>query len=244
MVKALQYLATVIMYMLFVVLWITNFVSYLIIWILTSWFDKKRICVKKFTSLWGRMHLYINPAWHPKLIGKQNINNKACVYVSNHQSMLDIVSLFEVSPYIVWVSKIENFKMPILGTVMRLNGYIQLVREDPRSFPKMFNACSKTLNEGMPVLFFPEGTRSKTGQMGRFKEGAFKVAIENNVPIIPIVMDGIEQAGLKFSLKGGFTIKVLNEITPQQFPSQNPSELKEYVKDIMLNELNVIRGIC
>jgi 1-acyl-sn-glycerol-3-phosphate acyltransferase len=155
--------------------------------------------------------------------------------------MLDIVSLFEVMPWFVWVSKIENFKMPILGTVMKLNGYIQLVREDPRSFPIMFNACTRELQKGNPILFFPEGTRSKTGQMGRFKEGAFKVALENNVSIIPIVMDGIEQAGLKFSFVGGFKIKVLEEVTPDKFPSRNPVELKDFFKEMMVRELEYMR---
>ena len=108
----------------------------------------------------------------------------------------------------------------------------------------MFENISKALKQGRTVMIFPEGTRSLTGDIGRFKEGAFKAAIENKVPIIPIVVDGtgraIPKEGMLIKGRTKITVKVLDPIPYEQFPSYDPAVLKEYVKEIIQKELNKI----
>ena len=108
----------------------------------------------------------------------------------------------------------------------------------------MFENISKALKDNKTVMIFPEGTRSLTGEMGRFKEGAFKAAIENKVPIIPIVVDGTGRAvpkeGMLFKGRTKITVKVLDAIPYEQFPSNDPAVLKEYVKEIIDKELKKI----
>ena len=96
-------------------------------------------------------------------------------------------------------------------------------------------------------MIFPEGTRSLTTEIGRFKEGAFKAAIDNKVPIIPIVLDGtgrvLPKEGMVIKGKTKITVKVLDEIPYEKFPSYEPHALKEYVKGIIAKELaEIVKG--
>jgi len=128
---------------------------------------------------------------------------------------------------------------------MTINGYICVNRKDPKTFPKMFAGIAKALKKNKTIMIFPEGTRSLTSGLGRFKDGAFKAAIENKVPIVPIVLDGtgrlLPKDGMKISGKTKIIVKVLDEIPYANFPSNDHQILREYVKDIMAKELVKLR---
>jgi 1-acyl-sn-glycerol-3-phosphate acyltransferase len=244
----LKYIVISIAIWLFVAItWIILFPFFFVLWFVTFPFDSRKVLTRKYTSLWGRLYLCINPKWKILITGKEKINrSKPRVVIANHQSMIDIFILYDVYPYYAWVSKKENYYVPILGWVMYLNNYIMVDRKNPLSFPKMFADCARELKKGGSVIIFPEGTRSPNGELGRFKEGAFKVAIDNKVPIIPIVFDGT----YKLLLKKGKTSKskkevhihVLDEVPYEKFPFYEPVQLKEYFKNIMAEELRKIRG--
>lgn len=217
------------------------FIPYAIIWLFTYPFDRKHYAARKFTQWWGTFYLTILPNTKVFIENKEKLSkNRACIVISNHQSLVDILVLFHTFAYFIWVSKIENYRVPVLGWVMRMNGYISVKREDPRSFPRMFEDIKRALAKNEPVMIFPEGTRSKSRKMGRFKEGAFKAAIDNKVPIQPIVIDG-SYIGLKNSKNDPsavIRVKILDPIPYEQFPSYNPSELKEYFRNLIQNELD------
>ncbi|HOK52042.1 MAG: lysophospholipid acyltransferase family protein [Bacteroidales bacterium] len=217
------------------------FIPFAIIWLVTYPFDRKHYAARKFTQWWNTFYITILPNTRVFIENKEKLSKeRACIVISNHQSLLDIVVLFHTFAYFIWVSKIENFRVPVLGWVMRMNGYISVKREDPRSFPKMFEDIKKALAKNEPVMMFPEGTRSQSRKMGRFKEGAFKAAIDNKVPIQPIVIDG-SYIGLKKSKNdpsATIRVKVLDPVPYEQFPSNNPSELKEYFRDMIQKELD------
>jgi 1-acyl-sn-glycerol-3-phosphate acyltransferase len=222
------------------------FIFFSIIWILTIPFDREHRITQKFTRLWGAFYVKTYPFWYLEVIDINKISEgKPMVAVSNHQSLLDILVLFSIYAHFIWVSKIENFRMPVLGWVMTANGYISLNRNDPRTFPKMFEGIARALKKNKIVMIFPEGTRSQTAEMGRFKDGAFKAAIENKVSILPIMLDGSWRALSKesklFSNRTKITVKILDEIPYNKFPSLEPSALKEYVKGIINEELQKIR---
>lgn len=217
------------------------FIPYAILWLVTYPFDRRHYAARKFTQWWGAFYFSLLPDTKLQVENKEKLSKgKASIVISNHQSLIDILVLFRTFAYFIWVSKAENFQVPSLGWVMRMNGYISVKREDPKSFPKMFEDIKKALANHEPVMIFPEGTRSGSRKMGRFKEGAFKAAIDNSVPIQPIVIDG-SYIGLKKSKKDPSTVikvRIMDPVPYEKFPSYNPSELKEYFRDMIQKELD------
>ena len=118
-------------------------------------------------------------------------DDRACVLVSNHASAADIPSVFGNLPFQFRVIEKDSlFRIPILGWCMRLAGYINIDRTNARRAVKSLKRAAQKLRSGLPVLVFPEGTRTKTGELQPFKGGAFLVAIEAEVPVIPIGIQG------------------------------------------------------
>ncbi len=237
---------TIFIWFIIIVSMATFIVVYIVLWLVSLPFDKKKFFIQKITQFWAAFYVWVFPFWTVEIIGKEKLKrNKACIAVSNHQSMGDIIFLFKTYAYFIWVSKIENFRMPVLGWVMTLNNYISLKRDDPKTFPKMFEDISKALKENKTIMIFPEGTRSRNMEVGRFKDGAFKAAIDNKVSIIPIVLDGSGKTVKRDPSEKGkikIIIKVLDEIPYNLFPTYNPTELKDYVRNIIIKELETLRA--
>lgn len=150
---------------------------------------------------WGRAIFACTPGWSARIQGKENIPHKgAFVLVSNHESMVDIFAIYVLGIQFRWLGKESMFRIPLLGTAMRHNGYISIRRGDKESHRHALDQSAAHLRAGTSMLFFPEGTRSTTGQIGAFKIGAFKMAKETNVPILPIVLKGAGKLLKKRSL--------------------------------------------
>jgi 1-acyl-sn-glycerol-3-phosphate acyltransferase len=161
------------------------------LWFVTLPFDRNGRILHKFTCLWGGQYVFMNPMWRLHVEGRENVDpNKAYVLCSSHQSSGDVPVLFGLFLPFKFVSKAINFKAPFLGWNMSLNRYIPLVRGDKSSVTKMMQTCRFWLDRGVSVLMFPEGTRSKTGDLLPFKPGAFTLAKDANVPVVPIVICG------------------------------------------------------
>ena len=101
--------------------------------------------------------------------------------------MLDILVVYGLFRPFKWVSKAELFRVPVVGWNMWLNDYVPVLRGDRESIREMMDRCRAHLARGAPVMIFPEGTRSRDGRLGSFKDGAFRLAIEAGCPVIPIV---------------------------------------------------------
>ncbi|XP_030459007.1 1-acyl-sn-glycerol-3-phosphate acyltransferase BAT2, chloroplastic [Syzygium oleosum] len=112
------------------------------------------------------------------------------VYVSNHQSFLDIYTLLTLGRSFKFISKTSIFLYPIIGWAMYLLGTIPLKRMDSRSQLECFKRCMDLIKKGASVFFFPEGTRSRDGKLGDFKKGAFSVAAKTRVPVVPMTLIG------------------------------------------------------
>ncbi|XP_057487765.1 1-acyl-sn-glycerol-3-phosphate acyltransferase LPAT1, chloroplastic-like isoform X2 [Actinidia eriantha] len=117
--------------------------------------------------------------------------NTPAVYVSNHQSFLDIYTLLTLGRSFKFISKTSIFIFPVVGWAMFLMGLIPLRRMDSRSQLDCLKRCMDLVKKGASVFFFPEGTRSKDGKLGAFKEGAFSIAANTKVPVVPITIIGI-----------------------------------------------------
>ena len=217
----------------------------LLIWAATVLFDKRLALLHQFTCFWASIYTWLNPVWRVTIEGRDKIRNGvAYVIVANHQSLLDILVLFRLFKHFKWVSKIENFRVPLIGWNMSLNRYIKLRRGDKESVDRMMVACEQTLGQGNPIMMFPEGTRSLDGQLKPFKHGAFTLAQRVRVPLLPIVIQGTSEALPKrgFVLRGRHAIhvRILDEIAYDTFADVPVEALISQVRGVIAAELGQV----
>jgi 1-acyl-sn-glycerol-3-phosphate acyltransferase len=131
----------------------------------------------------------LRAAGTPVLVeGLENIpHNQPVMYASNHSSMFDIWALFATLPDSVrFVAKRELFKIPLLGRAMRAAGHIPIDRVARKRAFEAYDEAARTIKRGVTPVVFPEGTRSRTGELLPFKNAPFGLAIAAQVPVIPI----------------------------------------------------------
>ncbi|MBF0202193.1 MAG: 1-acyl-sn-glycerol-3-phosphate acyltransferase [Desulfamplus sp.] len=219
------------------------FMGALCIWLLTVWFDKRLVLLHLYSSFWASFYIWCMPAWSVSYIGKEKLDwKKQYMIVSNHQSQLDILVAFGLFFPFKWVSKIEVFSLPFVGWNMRLNRYIGLKRGDKESIRRMMADCEAQIDRGCSIFFFPEGTRSFTGELRPFKPGAFILAKEKDIPILPVVIRGTREALPKYSLvlqkNHKITLTILDEIPISQVRSMPPGEMAARVRQIIAAHLD------
>jgi 1-acyl-sn-glycerol-3-phosphate acyltransferase len=215
----------------------------LLLWALTFW-DPKRRWLTTYTSYWGAHYLAWAPFASIRVEGLEHANpERPCVYVVNHQSMVDILAVFATHLPYLWVSKVENFYAPFLGWNMWLNGYVPLKRGFLPSILRMVRSCLRKLDQGHSLCVFPEGTRSPDGNLIDFYRGAFWVATKRGVPIVPIIVEGTGAVLRKKSLQirpQQTLVRVLPAIEPAQ-AGFDDRKLKDLVRARMAEELTRIR---
>lgn len=142
------------------------------------------------TSDWSRALL--RAAGAPvRVSGADRLPKGGLVYASNHQSWFDIFALAVTVPgQMRFVSKIELSKVPVLGRAMRSAGHIFLNRQIRGQAFEAYEEASKEIRAGLSAVVFPEGTRSRTGELQPFKKGPFVLAIAAQVPLVPVYCAG------------------------------------------------------
>jgi 1-acyl-sn-glycerol-3-phosphate acyltransferase len=216
---------------------------YLALWVLTVSFDRKLFIVHYALSLWASIYTILNPFWNVTIENREKLNkSKTYIIISNHQSMLDILLLFRLFTHFRWVSKVEIFRIPVIGWLMTLNSYIRIKRGDKKSILRMMDTCRKVLKSGISILMFPEGTRSEDGNLGNFKDGAFNLALETSTDILPVVIAGASKAipkkGFLLSNKQSILIRILDEIYSSEYKNSDVNEIRLKAYSIMKSELN------
>lgn len=141
--------------------------------------------------IWARLNSYLTPMF-VKVIGRENVDKKqSYVIICNHQSQYDIFVLYGwLGVDFRWILKQELRKIPGLGIGCEKIGHIFIDRSDTKVALASINAAKKQIVDGTSVLFFPEGSRSKNGELGKFKKGAFRMAIDLNIPVLPVTIIG------------------------------------------------------
>ena len=213
-----------------------------LIWAVTVPFDPKLRLLHQFTCFWASLYTWFNPAWPVRVEGRERIQpGETYVMVANHQSLLDILVLFRLFSHFKWVSKIENFRLPLIGWNMTLNRYVKLRRGDRASVIQMIEHCTRILAEGNSIMMFPEGTRSMDGRMRAFKPGAFELALKCERPLLPIVLNGTSDAlpkrGIVLQGRHHITVRVLEPIPVADFAHLSADELTERVRNQIAAEL-------
>jgi len=175
-------------------------------------FDKKKKITHAQCFWWSDAVIGLNPFWELKVSGLENIDHKRTyVIISNHQSMADIAVLYQTKMQFKWVAKASLFKVPFIGWCLGLIKHIKLLRGDFASIKEIYHQASQWLRKDISVLFFPEGTRSSTDKMNEFQNWAFKLAIKEKKPILPIYLAGTRDAIPKGSwiFKGKVSAKLI-----------------------------------
>lgn len=157
--------------------------------------ETRRIILgNKLAGIWGRTLFGAVPGWKVEVEGRENLpgpDAPAVVMVANHESMVDIPVMYYLRVIFCWLSKASVLEIPILGSAMRVSGQIPIERGKKSSHEAALRTSADRLQKGLNMFFFPEGTRSEiAGTMRPFKIGAFKLANDTNVAILPIVLSG------------------------------------------------------
>lgn len=162
-----------------------------VIAVIVSTFINQRVGSYFGGVVWSRLNGILTPML-VKVYGKENIDRKrSYVIISNHQSIYDIFLIYGwLGIDIKWVMKKELAKVPGVGFGSKKVGHIFIDRSNTRVALESLNNAKRLLVNGTSVVIFPEGTRSKTGIPGSFKKGAFKLALELGLPILPVSIIG------------------------------------------------------
>jgi len=208
------------------------FLAILFIMLFLLPFDKKRRIVHAQGFWWADVIMGLNPFWHFKISGLEHIDpRKTYVIVANHQSIADIVIVYKTRMQFKWVAKESLFKIPVFGWCMSRTKHIRLARGEYSSVRDVYEQAAEWLQRGVSVLFFPEGTRSTTERINTFKSGAFKLAIKEKKPILPICIKGsrdlIPRGSWIFKSNASCKLKVLPEIDTTAFSSEDFDRLRD-----------------
>ena len=126
-----------------------------------------------------------------RILGRENVPKRAVVYCANHESNVDPAVLFkELDPMLHVLYKAELHKVPLMGTAFDLGGFVAVDRADRRKSFASVDQAVVSLGQGNSFLIFPEGTRSRTGELLPFKKGGFIMALQAQVPIVPVAVSG------------------------------------------------------
>jgi len=212
----------------------------------TGPFDPNRRFLHMYASAWGHHYMWLSPFWNVQYEGLDRIDpDKTYVLVANHQSYFDIFVLFGLFKPFKWVSKEEIFRMPFVGTNMKCNQYVSIARGNMKSIKEMLQVCKNWVNQGASLMMFPEGTRSEDGEIANFRDGAFKIACDCQVPVIPIVLEGTYEIWAKKARSIDFTqpvkVKILPPVNPQDF-NNSSTQLRDHVHALMKQTLSEMRA--
>jgi len=184
--------------------------------------------------IWSRVNAFLTPML-VKVSGKENINpTQSYVVVSNHQSTYDIFLIYGwLGIDIKWMMKKEIRRIPGVGFGSEKVGHIFIDRTNSKKALESINEAKRKLVNGTSVVIFPEGTRSQTGELGQFKRGAFKIAYDLNLPILPITVIDTKNILPRNSIdvRPGRARMVIHEpVNLNQFDEKNPELLVEEVR--------------
>lgn len=238
---------SIIYYIVVATCWLVLYVASFIALVVCYPFDKKRVVVHKLSKWLTDIVFIFAPGMRRDVIGMENIDPKqAYVIVLNHQSMVDILSIYNLPLVFKWVSKKEVYRIPLVGRLLLMHGDIVINRASAKEAMQLVHSKGKEwLKKGASVSIFPEGTRSKDGQIHNFKAGAFILAKDAGVPILPIVLDGtntLVRKGWMINWRNRITIKVLPPISAEEVQNRDIKDVMAQVKEDMVNTLAQIRA--
>jgi 1-acyl-sn-glycerol-3-phosphate acyltransferase len=163
---------------------------------------------------------------------------RSYIYMPNHMSNFDIPVLQAYLPVqFRWLAKAELYKIPIFGRAMKSAGYISIDRSDRRSAIESLNQAANIIRNGVSVIIFPEGTRSRTHNIQPFKKGGFFLAVDSGVSVVPIIIHGTDQImpTKKISINpGNVTLEITKPIRSSNYTRKTKDSLIKKVRNVIL----------
>ena len=201
----------------------------------------KAVWLNRFISFWARTFLYafFIPV---SVTGLENIKKgQSYIFIANHQSMFDIWTIYGWLPVTFrWLMKQELRKIPFVGTACKLLGHVFIKRGSAAAAHESLMLVERTLQDGICTVIFPEGTRTHDGQVGPFKKGAFRIALDLNLPIIPISLSGcyeVMNRKAHFVTRHPIKMHVGEPISPELFDHENPQNTIDMLRDIVIKNM-------
>jgi 1-acyl-sn-glycerol-3-phosphate acyltransferase len=187
--------------------------------------------------IWAKLNCILTPVI-VKVKGRENIKpGQSYVVVVNHQSAYDIIVLYaRLGIYFKWLMKKEIRKIPGIGFGSQAIGHILIDRSSIKAAIKTMNAAKSMIQDGTSVVIFPEGTRSKTLEMLPFKKGAFWMAFDLNLPILPVTINGTRKilpSGTMNLLPGKAEIIFHPAIDIKDYSRENMPDLIEKTRSMI-----------
>jgi 1-acyl-sn-glycerol-3-phosphate acyltransferase len=191
-----------------------------LVFLLTAPWDRDRRALHAFICRWTFNYLRASPLWRIRVRGRERLPSGPCVLVANHQSMADVVAAMGLFHPFKFVSKVSLFSLPLVGWMMTMARYVRLERGHAGSTRNMMIDCRRWLRRGVPVLIFPEGTYAPGPSLLPFKRGAFVLAVEERVPLVPVAIRGsaelIQGDGPWLNARSRIDVEVLPPIHPDE----------------------------
>lgn len=209
-----------------------------LLYLATAWWDRRRWYVSRCFRLCARAAVAVNPLWTVRFHGTLPPDRgRPHVVVSNHVSLADVALIGSVPFEMKWISKGANFWIPLLGLMMWLAGDVYVTRDDRSSRSRAYERLKAWVERGSSVMLFPEGTRSRTGEMLPFRNGPFRLAVETGAPVLPLAVHGTRQAIEKGSLAFGRAraeVAILEPIPVDDLSMDDVEDLREEVRERIL----------
>lgn len=142
-------------------------------------------------KIWSMLTCYL--AFCPvKVVGREHlVKGQSYIFASNHQGSFDIFVVYGfLNRNFRWIMKHELRRMPFVGKACQMAGHIFVDRTHVKSIRETMESAQKQLTNGMSIVIFPEGSRTLDGKIGRFKKGAFQIAVDLKLPVVPLTIDG------------------------------------------------------
>jgi len=216
-----------------------------VVWIVTTPFDKGRYATGYTFRRLCVVHQILNPLWTFHTGGRLPDDKRhPYVMVSNHESFVDMLLISHLKIEMKWMSKESLFKIPLVGWMMRMAGDISLVRGDRASGSAALERCKVWLDRRVSIMIFPEGTRSTTGELRDFKDGAFRLAIETGTPILPLAVHGTRTALRKHDWRMGDSdaeVRVLAPVSTEGLTEADIPALRDRVRTMIISEIEHMR---
>lgn len=242
MLSLLYYLVVIVVAL---VLYVASFIALVVCYP----FDRKRVVVHTLSKWITDTIFGLPPFMKREVIGLENIDpKKAYVMTLNHNSMADIITIYNLPLVFKWVSKKEVYRIPIVGRLLYAHGDIVINRASAKEAMQLVHERGKEwLAKGASVAIFPEGTRSKDGEIHNFKAGAFLLAKDAGAPILPIVLNNTNKMvrkGWMMNWRNHITIKILPPISAEEVAERSVKEVMADVHSSMTEALAGIRKSC
>jgi len=205
--------------------------------IIISLFSRTGNIVHLIARIWGRGILFVSRI-RVTVQGLSHIDpSRSYIYMSNHQSNFDIpVLLAHLPVQFRWLAKAELFKIPIFGRAMRGAGYVKIDRFNREAAFKSIDEAAAKMKNGVSIMIFPEGTRSRDGNIRPFKKGGFVMAVDTGVPIVPVILQGTWPIMAKSSLRintGNVSLQIETPIDTTGFTRETKDDLIDRVRSVI-----------